>query len=157
MTQERYSISIEVALEDCALALESLYELAEQVMAGEDVADGTALAVLLTDDDEIRQLNQQFLGIDEPTDVLSFPDHVDDWVDGVDDEPLLGDIAISVPTAIRQATEIGHSLDAEMAHLLVHGILHLCGYDHVTGPEDEAQMRAREERYLGDLGAVHRH
>jgi probable rRNA maturation factor len=153
-----YNVSIEVVVQNCILDLEPLYELSESVMMGEAVANGTALAILLTDDDEIRSLNHQFLGIDEPTDVLSFPDQVDgDWVDGMDADPLLGDIAISVPTAERQAATVGHPLEAEMRHLVVHGILHLCGYDHVTGAEDEARMRAREEHYLGDLDAVHQH
>ena len=102
-------------------------------------------------------MNLQFLGIDEPTDVLSFPDEADDFVQGMSDEKLLGDIAIALPTAQRQADAVGHSLDAEVAHLLTHGILHLRGYDHVTNPEDEAKMRAREEHYLGDLGHVHSH
>ena len=61
----------------------------------------------------------------------------------------LGDIAISLPTAIKQANAIGHPLASELAHLLVHGMLHLCGYDHVDSPEDEAAMREREEKYLG--------
>jgi probable rRNA maturation factor len=135
----------------------ALQELALRVMAGEDVADGTGLAILVTDDDEIRAMNQQFLGIDEPTDVLSFPDEADDFVQGMADEPLLGDIAIALPTAMRQAEGIGHSIDAELAHLLTHGILHLCGYDHVDSKEDEARMREREEHYLGDLGALHQH
>lgn len=126
-------------------------------MAGESVADGTSLAILVTDDDEVRGMNLQFLGIDEPTDVLSFPDEADDFVQGMADEPLLGDIAIALPTAQRQAEAIGHSLDAELAHLLTHGILHLCGYDHVNSSDEEAAMRAREEHYLGDLGAWHTH
>ncbi len=126
-------------------------------MLGEGVADGTSMALLITDDDEVRGMNLQFLGIDEPTDVLSFPDEADDFVQGMADEPLLGDIAIALPTAARQAAELGHSLDAELAHLLTHGILHLCGYDHVNSPEEEARMRAREEHYLGDLGAWHQH
>ena len=102
-------------------------------------------------------MNRQFLGIDEATDVLSFPDEADDFVEAVADAPHLGDIAIALPTAERQAAAIGHSLAAELAHLLVHGILHLCGYDHVESPDDEARMRAREEHYLGDLGLVHEH
>jgi probable rRNA maturation factor len=126
-------------------------------MTGEAIADGTSLAILITDDDEVRGMNLQFLGIDEPTDVLSFPDEADDFVQGMADEPLLGDIAIALPTAQRQAEAIGHSLNAELAHLLTHGILHLCGYDHVNSPEEEATMRAREEHYLGDLGAWHTH
>jgi probable rRNA maturation factor len=134
-----------------------LHALAARVMTGEAVADGTSLAILITDDDEVRGMNLQFLGIDEPTDVLSFPDEADDFVQGMADEPLLGDIAIALPTAQRQAEGIGHSLDAELAHLLTHGILHLCGYDPVNSPEEEATMRAREEHYLGDLGAWHTH
>ena len=131
--------------------------LAVRVMTGESVEEGTALAILVTDDQEVRRMNLQFLGIDEPTDVLSFPDEADDFVQGMSDEKLLGDIAIALPTAQRQADAVGHSLDAEVAHLLTHGILHLRGYDHVTNPEDEAHMRAREEHYLGDLGHVHQH
>jgi len=131
--------------------------LAVRVMTGESVEEGTALAILVTDDQEVRRMNLQFLGIDEPTDVLSFPDEADDFVQGMSDEKLLGDIAIALPTAQRQADAVGHSLDAEVAHLLTHGILHLRGYDHVTNPEDEAKMRAREEHYLGDLGHVHSH
>jgi probable rRNA maturation factor len=151
-----YDISIEVDAPGVDPA--ALGSLAHAVMAGEVVAEGTALAVRLVDDDEIRALNRQFLGVDEPTDVLSFPDAGDEeFIVGEPGTPSLGDIAISLPTAERQANEAGHSLASELAHLLVHGILHLCGYDHVTGPEDEARMRAREEYYLGDLGAVHRH
>ncbi len=152
-----YDISIEVAVEAPGLDVEALHHLAVRVMAGENIEAGTGLAILVIDDDEIREMNNQFLGIDEPTDVLSFPDESDDFIQAMSEEKLLGDIAISYPTAERQAMSVGHSLDAEMAHLLTHGILHLCGYDHVNSPEDEATMRAREEHYLGDLGAVHQH
>lgn len=152
-----YDVSFEVTLEAPDVEVRELHELAERVMAGESVAEGTALAVLITDDDEVRQMNHQFLGIDEPTDVLSFPDEADDFVQGMADEQLLGDIAIALPTARRQAEDMGHEIQAELEHLLVHGILHLCGYDHVEGGEEEARMRAREEHYLGDLGRVHSH
>ena len=157
MTDGQYDVSIELSEDSPEIDLGRLQALAERVMAGESVAATTALAILVTDDDELRRMNHQFLGIDEPTDVLSFPDEADDWVQGIAEDPLLGDIAISLPRAKRQALAIGHSLEAEMSHLLVHGILHLCGYDHVTGPEDEARMRAREEHYLGDLGVIHQH
>ncbi|MCZ2111684.1 MAG: rRNA maturation RNase YbeY [Dehalococcoidia bacterium] len=152
-----YDISIELAVEATDIAVEALGDLARRVMEGEDIGPGTGLSVLVTDDDEVRQMNHQFLGIDEPTDVLSFPDEADGFVEGIATEPYLGDIAISLPTARKQAEQAGHSIDAELAHLLTHGILHLCGYDHVDSPEDEATMRAREEHYLGDLGALHRH
>jgi probable rRNA maturation factor len=152
-----YDISLEVTTDAAGLDLRALVALAERVMAGEATPEGTALAILVTGDEEVREMNRAFLGIDEPTDVLSFPDEADDFVVGMADEPLLGDIAISLPTARRQAAEAGHPLDAEVAHLLVHGILHLAGYDHVTGPADEARMRGREEHYLGALGHDHPH
>ncbi|MCL4232301.1 MAG: rRNA maturation RNase YbeY [Dehalococcoidia bacterium] len=150
-------MSIEVVLEAGAVDIRDLRLLSERVMAGEDVAAGTALAVILTGDDDLRRMNRDFLGIDEPTDVLSFPDEADDFIQGVASEPLLGDIAIALPTAERQAQAAGHPLAAELAHLLVHGILHLCGYDHVNSAEEEAKMRAREEHYLGNLGSMHGH
>ncbi len=134
-----------------------MHTLAARVMEGEAVAGGTALAILVTEDEAVRALNRQFLGIDAPTDVLSFPDEADDFVQGAADEPMLGDIAIAIETASRQAADGKRSLDAELAHLLTHGILHLCGYDHEAGLEEEKRMQAREEHYLGDLGAFHRH
>ncbi|HET7738957.1 MAG TPA: rRNA maturation RNase YbeY, partial [Tepidiformaceae bacterium] len=103
-----------------------------------------------------RSMNNQFLGIDAPTDVLSFPDDAPEFVQA-ESVPFLGDIAIALPTASRQAVEAGHSLDAELRHLLVHGILHLCGYDHEISPEEETRMRQREEHYLGDLKHIHAH
>ena len=153
----QYDVSLEVTVPTPEIDVAGLLALAERVMTGENVPEGAALAVLVTDDDELRAMNRQFLGIDEPTDVLSFPDEAGDFVQGISDQVLLGDIAIALPLATRQAEAIGHSIDAEVAHLLVHGILHLCGYDHVASEEDEARMRSREEHYLGDLGAVHRH
>lgn len=150
-----YDVSLELTVEADDLDVAALGVLAERVLAGEDVQPNTGLAVLLTGDDEVREMNHQFLGIDEPTDVLSFPDEAGDFVVGMAGEPYLGDIAISLPTARNQATAIGHSLDAEVAHLLVHGILHLCGYDHVDDSEAEARMRSREEHYLGHASHVH--
>jgi probable rRNA maturation factor len=152
-----YDISIEVTVDAHDVDVGAMHRLAQRVMEGEAVADGTALAILVTDDHAVRAMNHEFLGIDAPTDVLSFPDEADDFIQGAADEPLLGDIAIAIETAAKQAAEGGRSLDAEIAHLLTHGILHLCGYDHEAGLEEEQRMQAREEHYLGDLGAFHRH
>jgi probable rRNA maturation factor len=146
-----YDISLEVTEQSPQVDVGALVTLADRVMTGESIADATALAILITSDDAVREMNLRFLGIDEPTDVLAFPDEAGDFVQGISDEVLLGDIAIALPTAERQAVAIGHALDAELAHLLVHGILHLCGYDHVAGPTGEARMRAREEHYLGAI------
>lgn len=152
-----YDITIEVTVDGAEFDIEALQMLTQRVLEGEAVREGTGISLLVTTDDEVRQLNHTFLGIDEATDVLSFPEDDGDFVVGGDEAPYIGDIAIALPTAQRQAEEVGHSLDAEIAHLLVHGILHLCGYDHVTSAEDEARMRAREEHYLGGPTKVHAH
>jgi probable rRNA maturation factor len=98
------------------------------------------VSVLLTTDRAIRRLNRQFRGIDKATDVLSFP--ADSLVHG--EEKIAGDLAIAVPTALRQAREQGHSLSVEIKVLMLHGLLHLAGFDHET---DDGQM-ARRERSL---------
>lgn len=145
-----YAIDFVVEIEPEGAALDALEALAGRVLAGEGVADGVALAILTTDDETLQDLNSRFLGIDAPTDVLAFPEAAEAPL-GEGEAPSLGEIAISVPTAQRQAAELGHSLADEMAHLLTHGILHLCGYDHEGGGEEAARMRAREEHYLGDI------
>lgn len=147
MTQ--YNVSLEFAIASAEVDAAALAGLARRVMAGEGVAEGSALSILVTGDEEMRSLNRDFLGIDEPTDVLSFPDEAGAMVQAAAAEPLLGDIAIGLPIARRQAEEIGHPLAAELEHLLVHGILHLCGYDHESGGAEEVRMREREEHYLG--------
>jgi probable rRNA maturation factor len=96
------------------------------------------VTVLLTSDAAIRRLNRRFRGKDKATDVLSFP-----AAEAVASE-IAGDLAISVPTARRQATEQGHSLTTEIKVLMLHGLLHLAGYDHEA---DSGQM-ARRERTL---------
>lgn len=149
-----YDISIEVTADPAGADVGALRVLAERVMRGEGVDQGTGLSILITGDASVREMNRRFLGIDEPTDVLSFPDDSADFVEA-EGPPYLGDIAISLETAQRQAAELDHSLDAELAHLLVHGILHLCGYDHVDDTGEEQRMREREEHYLGDLSAAH--
>ncbi len=127
----------------------SLVALAGRVLAGEGVEEETTLTVLATGDETLRELNQRFLGIDAPTDVLAFPE-VADVPRAAGEVPSLGEIAISVPTARRQASDLAHALDDELAHLLVHGILHLCGYEHEGDAAEAARMRAREECYLGN-------
>ncbi|MGD0205772.1 MAG: rRNA maturation RNase YbeY [Dehalococcoidia bacterium] len=116
-------------------------------------AGPTELGVVITDDATVHELNRRFLGIDEPTDVLSF------GLGGRAGRPFalppgevasLGEVIISYPAAVRQAEDQGHSVQAELAHLLVHGILHLLGYDH-QGPEDERIMRQKAEEILAGL------
>ena len=107
------------------------------------------LTVVLTDDTEIRALNQEHLEVDGPTDVLSFP-LLELGDEGFPDVPHLGDIVISLDTAQRQADAAGHSLEQEVATLAAHGLTHLLGFDHPT--EDAwADFRANQTRIVALL------
>ncbi len=100
------------------------------------------VTVLLTTDKKIRELNRRFRGKDRATDVLSFPAEPGP-------EKVAGDLAISVPVARRQAAEQGHTLSVEIKVLMLHGLLHLAGYDHET---DDGTMARRERRLRARLG-----
>lgn len=107
------------------------------------------LTLVLTGDDEIHTLNRQHLGVDTPTDVLSFP-LFELGDDGVPDVPHLGDVVVSLDTAQRQADAAGHPLEHEVATLAAHGLTHLLGYDHPT--EDAwADFRANQTRIVALL------
>jgi probable rRNA maturation factor len=106
-----------------------------------EVAGGARFCALLTSDAELRRLNREFRGKDEPTDVLSFPNAAPDGG--------LGDIAISAERARAQATECGHAVETEICVLLLHGVLHLLGYDHET---DRGRMRRVESGWRRKLG-----
>ena len=101
------------------------------------------LTIVLADDAQLRQLNQQFLGIDAPTDVLSFPAGE---VDPDTDRPYLGDVIISVERAQTQAGE--HPLEDELRLLVVHGVLHLLGHDHAEQAEKDAMWQVQREVLL---------
>ena len=100
--------------------------------------------IAFVSDRQIRELNKQFRGSDKPTDVLSFPAETDEFAAS---EPNLGDIAVSVERAEVQAKENGLSYDQEIAQLILHGLLHLCGYDHETddGEMNRLEMRLRKQ------------
>ncbi len=106
------------------------------------------LTILLTGDEEIRALNRDFLSIDAPTDVLSFPA---DEVDPETGRRYLGDVIISLPRAAAQAAARGHALEAEVQLLVVHGVLHLLGHDHAEA-EEKARMWEAQAKALKDLG-----
>ena len=108
------------------------------------------VSLLLTDDREIQTLNRDFRGKDKPTDVLSFALLEGDVT--AQPEAMLGDLVISVPTAKRQARVFGVSLADELDRLMVHGLLHLTGYDHENVSKSEAaRMRRKEASLLGWL------
>lgn len=106
------------------------------------------VAILLTDDAEMHALNKQWRGMDKPTDVLSFPG---DGPEIPGQPQYLGDIAIGYDTALRDAEAMGRPFEAHMAHLLIHGFLHLMGYDHIE-PEDAKVMEPLEVEMLASLG-----
>lgn len=107
------------------------------------------LTLVVTDDEGIRALNRDFLGIDAPTDVLSFSAQEDSgpFVAAPEAGGYLGDVILSYPRAIEQAREQGHSTEQELNLLVVHGVLHLLGYDH-AGEEEKAVMWAQQEAIL---------
>ena len=103
---------------------------------------GSELSISLVDDAEMQQLNGQYRGKDRPTDVLAFA--MREGEQPLGDESILGDVIISVETAQRQAAQRQHSLAVEIRTLLVHGILHLLGYDHERSPAEAQRMFAKE-------------
>lgn len=104
------------------------------------------LSILLLDDCSIAELNQRYLHRCGPTDVISFPMHAKD-IPQIQPS-LLGDIVISVETALRSAQQRAKPLEEVVAHLLIHGILHLIGYDHEASPREALRMRRREHALL---------
>ena len=102
--------------------------------------------VRFSDDAEVQDLNNRFRGKDKPTNVLSFPNE-----DNVGDEVYLGDIIISCDTLEKEALEQNKSVEQHLQHLLIHGILHICGFDHIDDVEAEI-MEDAEVRVLTKLG-----
>jgi probable rRNA maturation factor len=120
--------------------------LAEALEAIEE-ADGSDAAVAFVSDRRMQELNKIFRGKDATTDVLSFPHEADEFEQA--DQRFLGDIVISAEQAARQAEENGLSLEAEIKQLILHGLLHLCGYDHEA---DDGEMNALELELRDKLG-----
>lgn len=113
------------------------------------------LSILLVDDDEMTQLNRQYLSRDHPTNVLAFA--MGEGEDTGLHPDLLGDVVISTETAEQEAQQRGVTLKEEMALLLVHGILHLLGYEHEDVPEEAAKMEATQQEVLTRLGLGENH
>ena len=134
--------------EDPGAFSEALETAARTTLALAESEPAVELTIVLTDDEQIQQLNNQFLGLDTPTDVLSFPAGE---LDPDSDELYLGDVVISVPRAQAQATTGGHSYLEEMQLLVVHGVLHLLGHDHGE-LEEKQRMWALQSKAVIELG-----
>lgn len=111
--------------------------------------DEAELGVRLVGDAEIQRLNRDYRGKDRPTDVLAFAMREGARAPG--DEAVLGDVVISIETATRQAFRRGVSAAAEVRALLIHGVLHLLGYDHERSPAEARRMKAMERRLCAEL------
>lgn len=130
----------------------------------EDLKQGYQVSIILVDNEQIKNINKDYRGIDLPTDVLSFPMLNYDGDDAISDNPcsreesidmdtgeiVLGDIAISLERAFEQSQDYGHSFEREVSFLAVHGMLHLLGYNH-EAEEDRKIMRYKEEHILESI------
>ncbi len=119
-------------------------ETVRAVLDGEDVADAE-ISLAFVDNPTIHRLNQRYLQHDEPTDVLSFP------LSEPNASRLAGELVIGVEVAAEQASNRGHDVQVELVLYVIHGLLHLCGYDDYDD-EDREAMRQRERYYLQQLG-----
>lgn len=134
-----------------AVPVQRLVEAVTWVLRRHEVTPGTGVSVVIVDDSTIRQLNRQFRAIDAPTDVLSFPAEAPPVP--VAEPPYLGDLVLGLPAIQRQAEAEGHAWEDEMVLAVVHGTLHLLGYDHDTAAHQE-QMWAVQARALAALGVA---
>ena len=148
----------------CEISIDYLHIIHDIVGAAIDYVGcpyDVEVNVLLTDNEQIQEINRENRQIDRPTDVLSFPmiefdhpeefeiveDHPEDYFNSDTGELLLGDIVISMDKVYEQAEEFGHSFERELVYLFVHSVLHLLGYDHEE-ENDKKIMRQREEEIM---------
>ena len=148
-----YEISIELDGAARDLDVRPVRTMIARALAGEGIAD-VAVALLFAGDELLLRLNREHRGIEDFTDVLAFPAEEgetaprDDPEDDDPPPPFLGDIAVSTPAVRRQAADAGLSFEEELHHVVLHGLLHLLGYDH-DAAGDAVEMREREEAVLG--------
>lgn len=131
-----------------SIDIQFIEKAAKGALAQQTAQVDADLSVVITSDEQLRELNRQYRDIDAPTDVLSFPG---DFTDPENNIPYMGDILISYPQAERQAAAGQHSILAELQLLVVHGVLHLLGHDHAN-PEEQALMWAAQKEILRQLG-----
>ena len=139
--------TVEIDRRDVTTPTAGLESDAHTILAALELG-AVELSVLLCTDEFIHALNRDYRGVDSPTDVLSFAQREGEGADR--DDPILGDVVISVETAARQASAYGHSPEIELRVLLIHGVLHLLGHDHIE-EKDALRMRVEEQRLLDRL------
>lgn len=133
-----------------------LHDIVRAALRAEGAGDTAEVSLVIAGQEEVHRLNREYLGEDRPTDVLSFPmlpPHAADdpaFVAPPDGLRHLGEVIVSHPQAAAQADEHGHPTTREVAILIIHGVLHLLGYDHAQ-PEEEAAIRGREAAILAKI------
>ncbi len=144
------SVDLRVAEPRWLEVLGDVEALAERVLrhAAREAGASGEVSVLMTADEEVQSLNRQWRGLDKPTDVLSFPSKAPSAPGQC---RHIGDIALAFQTSLRDAAETGKPFDAHVSHLLIHGFLHLLGYDHIDH-KDAAVMESLEVNLLAALG-----
>ena len=166
-----FRIDVQIFDEFASVVAErSVLEAVTAALESESCDPGTHVSVVIADDDVVRELNRQHRGLDENTDVLSFSfthegeyygeeerralgADIDFVLPPTENEGVsLGEIIISYPQTYRQAEQAGHPVEQELTVLLVHGVLHLLGYDHEE-PDDEAVMKAATARAMQQMGS----
>lgn len=143
MSTPSYDVSVRIQIATGAnVPEERLIEAVIDVLTSHQTSGGTGVTIVLVDDNEITALNRQFRDVDSPTDVLSFPA---DPVPVPGEEPYLGDLILALPFITRQAETEGHSLSDELVLAVIHGTLHLLGYDHDTAAHQAAMWAAQRK------------
>ena len=129
-----------------------LRRIASSVLQTEGVVRNAGVEVVLADAATVQDLNRLYRGQNEPTDVLSFAaNEGEPFIEAPEAPPMLGEVVVCLPIAISAAATSGHALEGEVAHLVVHGLLHILGWDHEEEGDGEA-MKLREDEILGGLG-----
>lgn len=136
--------------------IDSIKKCCAAALDEEEIDERAEVSLTVVDNEEIRELNNEFRGKDSVTDVLSFPmsEHGEFDVNPETDRIMLGDIVISAERARQQAEEYGHSFEREMCFLATHSMFHLLGYDHEVSEEEENIMFQKQSKVLDRLGII---
>lgn len=153
-----YSIDFQLELDGVTIPAERMSAAIQGILDQHEIQSETALSVVISDDEHVRDLNRQFRQVDAPTDILSFPADAPplppddtDIPDADTEPPYLGDLIIAYPYTAHQAEAAGHPIEDELVLLVIHGTLHLLGYDHDT-PEHQDAMWAEQAAALERAG-----
>ena len=150
----KLSLSLQQSFEAPELVLKRAYlkKVIETTLRYIDTQSDCEIGIACVDNDESHKLNLQYRGKDKPTNVLSFPSDLPDEMAQILDTFPIGDLVISIPVVLQEAIEQNKAPIEHFTHMLVHGTLHLMGYDHETSDEDAEEMEALEIEILAKLG-----